>query len=212
MKQFNSTDGWESTRLHQKHLLRGHSWQTRPKLAGWDVLFNRNCSILYHVLQSVLCPTEHNWGVGTRPIVERHPWSTGRNCSWCHHFCVFVFLCLCICICICICVLYCIDARHPWSPTAPPVITVIICFLITLSDSCWSTERMWSRVWITICGNHSIVFPVIGRGKHNWWPGDRRAWPEEGRGDATGMKPSTWQPGRQSLEAIQITTGWMFTC
>ena len=80
---------------------------------------------------------------------------------------------------------------------------VIICFLITLSDSSWSTERMWSRVWITICGNHSIVFPVIGRGKHNWWPGDRRAWPEEGRGDATGMKPSTWQHGRQSLEAIQ---------
>ena len=107
LKQFNSMlpDGWDSTRLHQKTLAERSQLANQISYlagSGWDVLFNRNCSILYHVLQSVLCPTEHNWGVGTRPIVERHPWSTGRNCSWCHHFCVFVFLCLCICICICI--------------------------------------------------------------------------------------------------------------
>ena len=208
MKQFNSMvpDGWDSTRLHghQKTQMVTEVTVGKPDVfLSW--LAGMSCST--EIVQ--FCIMSYNLYCVPLSIIgglERDPSLSGildQPVEIALGVITFVYLYFCVCVFVFV---YCIVSMRG-----------ILDPQLLLPSSQWSSVS-WSlsRIppaghlrecgaeWITICGNHSIVFPVIGRGKHNWWPGDRRAWPEEGRGDATGMKPSTWQPGRQSLEAIQI--------
>ena len=102
--------------------------QTTPEDTYWEVTVGKT-DIFQSWLAGISCSTEivqfcimsYNLycvplsiigGLGGG-IVERNPLSTGRNCSWCHHFCVFVFLFVYVYLYLCIVLYRCAASLIP---------------------------------------------------------------------------------------------------